>query len=861
MRVKDDSSELYSDPKDETRSQPPTTQPASVHQLRAVWLGAAMNDQPEERLREAGCKLQEFKSWAVDVFRMTEARERLTDVLVCLDGDANTGEVVLDEVTWSQRLTEARTRRPEALETIVQCISVVEEVARGTGLQNRIHFRDLTFTSQSTNTQRENAYGLFHGRSAAEASVMIEEALGDNTANMLVNRIPGTKIGQADLNYEATNPFDGDSDEFGVVRTPAFDAVQRWLAAPKPGYNDYAAANWELKKMLGKDAQIVERLPNRRSEDPHKSGHVRKGDTHKPHQVTGLFWSLMMELQYGVFANADGCGAGKTHSYLSHLVASTEYWATTDNPVRLPTMLLCPRTLLEKTFEDAYDQLGLGWKVYYYGQDAGPSKLRLTFDQRHDIFTSADAARSVVVVTFNQLQACSEASNASRTGLFDRIIIDEAQSIRRCDVTKQGRILKSFQPRFKCLYTGSPVVDTIQDLDGYLAFLQSDHWSSEQDLNRLAGPADRLSRYALFKLGLNSQDIAATATTTARATDSTWIDKCPSVLGLTEAQITAKVQTGWRCSHWPACLKHNTNRAQSMERKLRKANSKPSLLSADTEPPFEENPYDEYHPDNLNKLRCCTTRAFRWYITPHLSKVMQQSDLKIVGQRVKVILDILFLSRSLYSETTMPDGSKLQVAAEIPDATIFTQELRLSADELEAYEAREATCSKLFVGELTPEKVSKMSDEAGRKQLGSKFAKLSVLSTHVGLSGLEGVSTAVLRCRRAEGLPLLVARMKAKGALNPEDMNQPLSTAHEVLRQFLWGSPKMRYLLWEIQRVILAGNKRSTHRKLLLFVQFPRSAEMVLKVSSRNPFLYNADLTARSISGYTCHSSRHHHVA
>jgi hypothetical protein len=174
----------------------------------------------------------------------------------------------------------------------------------------------------------------------------------------------------------------------------------------------------------------------------------------------------------------------------------------------------------------------------------------------------------------------------------------------------------------------------------------------------------------------------------------------------------------------------------------------------------------------------------------------------------------------------MPDGSMERVADGIPDAHVYTQELRMSLDELAAYKTREAACSRHFVGDLTPEKVQKLTEDSERKRLGSKFAKLSVLGTHIGLAALEKSSTAVIRGRRAEGLPLLVARMKSKSALNPEHKDKPLSSPLEVVRQFLWGSPKMRYLLWEIQRVVLGQTKPKTHRKLLVFLQFPRSAEM-----------------------------------
>jgi hypothetical protein len=52
------------------------------------------------------------------------------------------------------------------------------------------------------------------------------------------------------------------------------------------------------------------------------------------------------------------------------------------------------------------------------------------------------------------------------------------------------------------LYTGSPVVDGIGDIDGYLAFLEFDAWSSEDDLNATQGNETRKSRYERFKADL-----------------------------------------------------------------------------------------------------------------------------------------------------------------------------------------------------------------------------------------------------------------------------------------------------------------------------------------------------------------------
>jgi hypothetical protein len=71
---------------------------------------------------------------------------------------------------------------------------------------------------------------------------------------------------------------------------------------------------------------------------------------------------------------------------------------------------------------------------------------------------------------------------------------------------------------------------------------------------------------------------------------------------------------------------------------------------------------------------------------------------------------------------------------------------------------------------------------------------------------------------REEGLPLLVARMKAANALDPEDIDIPLDNEFEVLRHFLWGSPKMAFMLGEIQRVIFGDSKPEDKRKMFLKV-------------------------------------------
>jgi hypothetical protein len=184
-------------------------------------------------------------------------------------------------------------------------------------------------------------------------------------------------------------------------------------------------------------------------------------------------------------------------------------------------------------------------------------------------------------------------------------------------------------------------------------------------------------------------------------------------------------------------------------------------------------------------------------------------------------LAILVLSKNLYSKVTAENGAKVGVADKILKLDGFTQDLRLSTEGQSRYDYCEEQCSKTVAKELTPESIQELDAEEQSSKMGSKFFKVSAVCTHLGLVGLQNVTTATIRSRRQEGLPLLVARMKAANALNPSDLDRPLKDDVEVLRQFLWGSPKMRFMLWEVQRVILGTAKAASHQKVLVVFQFP----------------------------------------
>ncbi|KAI4614180.1 hypothetical protein J4E80_006871 [Alternaria sp. BMP 0032] len=812
--------------------------PANGVTLQVNWFNSEMSGVQATQSRDPDCTLAEFKTWLIGAFDMVAVNERVTGIVFDM-ADLEEETLYIDtEKDWQRALRQARSALPEENIIVVNCYSEVIPGARSSWMDDPT-YRDLRYRgheqpgSSADTLSGPDAFLLSNERSAQHASELITSVLSDIMKNMLVNRIPAAKASAADLNFEATNPFGDEADAFAGVSLHAYDMVQSWLTtSPKPRFRDAARAKQDLRKQLGDDAEIIDRLPLRRSEDPLRPGQQREGDPHKAHQVCFLAWSISMEVLYGVVFCCDGCGTGKTHEFIAYLLAATLFWTLRGEPPTKPTLLVCPRTLLEKTYQDLRDQLGSDWDVYKYGEEAGVRKERLLFDPRHAVYTSSRAGNTVVLVTYSQLQVLKdgETERKDRHRLFLRIILDEAQCIRRCDQTRQGKILLSFDAHFKAVFTGSPVVDTVLDFDGYLAFLEFAGWSWVTDFNSTHNLDEvTRSRYDRFR-----ESLATPIPGDRPPPLQDWDSDCSSVDELDAQQITESIEDGWQCSHWPALIRYNGDRPPSLERKDRKKIDG-KIIVRDVPAPFKENPYDLYHPQNLNNIKCCSTTAFRHYIARHVTKTqMEDVDRRIVAERIKIILDMLVLSRNLFTMVTDEAGNEVSIAGEMPPATIHTQDLRLSTDELRAYKEREDKYQLDFAEHFEAVALAKKAKSKGleidQAKIGSKFAKLSVLCTHIGFSGLDQLSTGAIRARRKEGLPLLTARMKTAGALNPEDVDRPLDSDEEVLRQFLWGSPKMRYMLWEIQRVILGKAKPATHRKILATFQFPRSAEMFLKL-------------------------------
>ncbi|KAI4671441.1 uncharacterized protein J4E88_009106 [Alternaria novae-zelandiae] len=282
----------------------------------------------------------------------------------------------------------------------------------------------------------------------------------------------------------------------------------------------------------------------------------------------------------------------------------------------------------------------------------------------------------------------------------------------------------SFDAHFKAVFTGSPVVDTILDFDG----------TDEV----------RKSRYDKFKEGL------ATGVNNRSEPLEDWHSDCSSVNELDAQEIKESIEEG-------------------LNRKSHQKVDGQSIL-VDIPAPFPENPYDNYHPVNLDSLKCCSTAAFRYYIGRHIKRaVMDEVDVRIVATRVQKILAMMVLSRNLFSDNVAETRENMNLLA-----TYNEREDRYQRELAEHVEAASWA------------KSAKVKDsKTSSAKIGSKFAKLSVLCTHIGFSRLDKMSTASIRTQRREGFPLLTARMKTAGALNPKDKDDPLESDEEILRQFL----------------------------------------------------------------------------
>ena len=164
----------------------------------------------------------------------------------------------------------------------------------------------------------------------------------------------------------------------------------------------------------------------------------------------------------------------------------------------------------------------------------------------------------------------------------------------------------SFDAHFKAVFTGSPVVDTVLDFDGYLAFLEFVGWSWVTDFNSTHNLDEvTRSRYDRFKESLTTPIPGDRP----RPTQDCHSD-CSSVDELDAQLIKESIEDGWQYSHWPALIRYNGDRPPSLDRNDRKKIGA-KTIAKDVSPPVQENPKDMYYPKVSDSNKYYSVASFR----------------------------------------------------------------------------------------------------------------------------------------------------------------------------------------------------------------------------------------------------------
>lgn len=211
--------------------------------------------------------------------------------------------------------------------------------------------------------------------------------------------------------------------------------------------------------------------------------------------------------------------------------------------------------------------------------------------------------------------------------------------------------------------------------------------------------------------------------------------------------------------------------------------------------PFNENPYDMFHPSNLNNARCLTPQAFEYYVGSHIRA--GETATPLVSHHMSAIMSLLMLSRNPQSTYTDMDREERQCGEDLPTMTHERVNLRFTPEELAAYKLRESECGEApnvdFANMETAtqadlerfQDADQDPDKSGPGKKGSKYNQIICLCSHLGLHGFRSMAPEKVHQLSREGLPAITYRMKLKGSLNPNAPQRPFKDHFEVFRQFL----------------------------------------------------------------------------
>ncbi|HET6532937.1 MAG TPA: SNF2-related protein [Actinoplanes sp.] len=173
--------------------------------------------------------------------------------------------------------------------------------------------------------------------------------------------------------------------------------------------------------------------------------------TLRPYQERGLSWlHFLSRLGLGGIL-ADDMGLGKTAQTLSLLLAERA-----DGGVPLPTLLICPMSLISNWHKEAA-RFAPTLRVYVHH---GGTR------SRDDEFLAAVAGADLVITTYG---TALRDVGALREIAWERVVCDEAQAIKNSG-TRQSQAVRTIGARTRLALTGTPVENHLAELWSIMEF-------------------------------------------------------------------------------------------------------------------------------------------------------------------------------------------------------------------------------------------------------------------------------------------------------------------------------------------------------------------------------------------------------
>ncbi|TIA15410.1 hypothetical protein D6C81_06373 [Aureobasidium pullulans] len=305
----------------------------------------------------------------------------------------------------------------------------------------------------------------------------------------------------------------------GRGRQPSFDSGEdelqflRSTAIERPPWDIYDVDNMDTKEELRKLMENIQ--PDDVSKIASEEDVPVEGLTIKlkPYQFAGLEWLQKMENgsnKGGILA--DDMGLGKTVQAIALMVTNRS-----EDPVNKTTLILAPVALLRQWEQEIMTKVKPGrHRLHTFVHHAGTKKKQHKDLREFDVVltTFGTIAAELKKMEKYELRKKSDPMAQPRDDekcvfigpdcRWYRIIIDEAQCIKN-KTTKTARAAFYLQARSRFCMTGTPMMNSVEELYSLIHFLRIRPYNSWQnfrtDFNQpLKGSSERARQLAMQKL-------------------------------------------------------------------------------------------------------------------------------------------------------------------------------------------------------------------------------------------------------------------------------------------------------------------------------------------------------------------------